>query len=106
MHQAAYEYSRRALWLGLAIVTIQLLGFYALIYQIYSWDEMEPYTYLLGKPIVIPFLGVFYSLVGILFYKLYRGDLELQNVRQILASARFAKLSRSGPTFHKEELAR
>ena len=37
------------LLVALLIVLAQLVGFYLLIYHFFSWDEMEPYTYLLGK---------------------------------------------------------
>lgn len=49
-----------------------------------------------------------YSLIGILFYKMYRGDLELLSAREILTNSRFDKLSaKSGfNSLHKQELAR
>ena len=37
------------LLVALLTVLAQLVGFYLLIYHFFSWDEMEPYTYLLGK---------------------------------------------------------
>ena len=49
-----------------------------------------------------------YSFVGVVFYKMYRGDLELLSAREILTNSRFHKLSvRSGfDGLQKQELAR
>ena len=38
--------------------------------------------------------GVVYSFAGLVFYKLYGGDLELLTAREILANAKFGRMAR------------
>lgn len=53
------------IWFGLGMCTAQLFGYGYLIYGIYSWDVIEPITYL---------TYTFYSCVAMGFYFKYKDD--------------------------------
>lgn len=70
---------------GLTMAMGQLLGFGTLIYGVYSWDVMEPITYM---------TGAFYACVGMGFFLKYRNDFEWGNVYDIFREKKFNKLCR------------
>jgi hypothetical protein len=70
----AYKFARKVVLFGLTMCTAQTFGYAYLIYIMYSWDEIEPVTYL---------TGAFYSCVGMGFYLKYRNDFEWGNAKEI-----------------------
>ena len=85
--------------MGVLIVALQFASFYTFIYHIKSWDEMEPLTYL---------LGVFYSLVAIIFYKAYKNEFELKSAKNAFQNHAFSKMSKKSgfDVRYKEEVSR
>ena len=66
----ARSHAKKVVLFGLTMCTAQLGGFAYLIYGLFSWDEIEPITYL---------TGAFYSCVSMTFYLRYRDDFEWAN---------------------------
>ena len=64
----------------------QLFGYGYLIYVVFSWDEIEPVTYL---------TGAFYACVSMTFYFRYREDFEWANAFEVFYKKRLAKICKS-----------
>lgn len=61
----AKTYANNMLLFGVSMAAGQVGGFGYLIYGLYTWDDMEPVTYL---------VGAFYACVSMAFYFRYRED--------------------------------
>ena len=61
----------------------QTAGYGALIFKIFSWDVMEPITYL---------TSAFYACVGTGFYLKYREDFEIGSVWDAMKNRKFNQL--------------
>lgn len=62
---AAKSYANNMLLFGVGMAAGQVGGFGYLIYGLYTWDDMEPVTYL---------VGAFYACVSMAFYFRYKED--------------------------------
>ena len=92
---------KRKMYINLIILyfLLHLLLFYALIYQIYGWDEIEPVTYLVGNLywiFGIAFFLTFKSKIGLEFFftNLLKNKLRNKVMKQIGYSSHNYKLMR------------
>jgi len=81
----AKSYAKKVVMFGLTMCSAQLGGFAYLIYGLFSWDEIEPITYL---------TGAFYACVSMTFYLRYREDFEWANAMQLFEKRKLEKLCR------------
>ena len=83
LEKRAASYASKVLLFGVSMAAAQLGGFTYLIYGLYTWDDMEPLTYL---------VGAFYAWVSMLFWFRYKEDWEWSNARNAFFTKRLTKL--------------
>jgi hypothetical protein len=75
--------AKRRILFGLSMCCAQLFGYGYMIYGPFSWDVIEPITYL---------TGAFYATVSMTFYMKYRDDFEWGNAYEVFKSRKLNKL--------------
>ena len=70
---------------GFSVAMGQLVGMGSLIYIFYSWDVIEPVTYM---------VGTWWAVVGMSFYLRYRNDFEYGSVHDMFKAKKFDSLCR------------
>lgn len=68
------KHASRMLYLGFATCASQLGGMAYLIFSFYSWEVMEPVTYM---------VSTFYATVGTAFYVYFQRDFEMSSAYQM-----------------------
>jgi len=79
----AQNYASKMLLFGVSMAAGQVGGFAYLIYGVYTWDDMEPLTYL---------VGAFYAWVSMLFYFRFREDWEWSSAYEAFYQRRLRRL--------------
>ena len=79
----AKKHASRMLYLGFATCASQLGGMGYLIFSLYSWEVMEPITYM---------VSTFYATVGSAFYMYYQRDYEMNSAYEMFKERKLAKL--------------
>lgn len=86
LESKAEGYASKMILFGATMAIGQVGAFSYLIYGLYSWDTMEPVTYLVGS---------FYAWVSMLFYFRFKGDWEWASAYQTFYNRRIKHLCRS-----------
>ena len=81
----ANSYASKMILFGASMAAGQVGGFTYLIYGVYTWDDMEPVTYL---------VGAFYAWVSMVFWFRYKEDWEWSNAYSAFYNRKLRKLYR------------
>jgi len=80
---SAASYASKMILFGVTMAAGQVGGFAYFIYGVYTWDDMEPVTYL---------VQAFYAWVSMLFWFRYKEDWEFSSAYGAFYSRKLAKL--------------
>ena len=81
----ARSYASKMILFGTTMAAGQVTGFAYLIYGVYSWDDIEPITYL---------TGAFYLTVSMAFWTKYRDDWEWSNAYNVFYSRKLRNMTK------------
>ncbi|CDW85989.1 UNKNOWN [Stylonychia lemnae] len=86
LHLRSYKYASMVLYGAFSMAAAQLGGMGYLIFIKFSWEVMEPVTYM---------VSAFYATVGALYYLIYKSDFEMASAHELFQDKKYNQLIKS-----------